>query len=110
MDAPWVVSYVFAGVLIACAVLVMFALTCSVINRRAHQRVDFQNEMRVWENDRRVEMADMVFEEAERVASRIDVTAGVLAWVRPAHCVPSVNPDGSIAVARELSAENKSAV
>lgn len=96
MNASWVVSYAFAGVLIACAVLVMFAIVCGV-HRHAHQRPNTQNEMRV--------MTAIMQEVDEEEEHRIDVAA----CMRPAHCVSSVNPDGSIAVARELT-ENKSVV
>ena len=117
MDVPRIVSYVVAGFLGACGVTMVTVLACIAIRPRQVS----QNEMRVMrENDRRVERADTAFQEdldralymaeAEFAASPIDVTAGVLAWLRPANCVPSVNPDGSVAVARELVVENKSVV
>ena len=102
MNTAWVASYVFAGVLIACAVLVMVVLICIATNsEQAPQRARIENERRV--------MREIMAAEDEE-EDRIDVTAGVLAWVRPAQCVSSVNPDGSVAVARELSPENKSVV
>ena len=117
MNTAFVISSVVAGILSACGVLMVIVLTCIAIRPRQFT----QNEMRVMrENDRRVERADTAFQEdldrvlymaeAEFAASPIDVTAGVLAWLRPANCVPFVNPDGSVAVARELVVENKSAV
>lgn len=105
MDTSWIISSVVAGILSACGVLMVIILACIAIRPRQVSQI----EMRVTrENDLRVERADMEAQEEEE--HQIDVTAGVLAWVRPVNCVASVNPDGSVAVARELVVENKSAV
>lgn len=125
MNNTWVISTVVAGILSACGVLMVIVLVCIAIRprqvsqnpERATPRrtmIHSVSEAEAWRMAVRVndEELDIILQlaEAELAASQIDVTAGVLAWLRPANCVASVNPDGSVAVARELVVENKSAV
>lgn len=114
MNTAWVASYVFAGVLIACAVLVMVVLTCIAINsEQAPQNPERATPQRT--------MIHSVSEaEARRMAVRVNdeeldiilqLAEARLREMKPtANFTASVNPDGSVAVARELSAENKSVV
>ena len=99
MNASLLIASVVAGILSAFGVLIVIVLACIAIGPRQVPQI----EMRVMR-----EM--MAAEDREEEQYRVDVTAGVLAWKRPDLCVASLNPDGSVAVARELSAENKSAV
>ena len=98
MNASLLISSAVAGILSAFGVLIVIVHVCIAIGPRQVS----QSEMRlIRENDLRVERADMAFQEM----MQSDVGFEPMAF-----CVASVNPDGSIAVARELSAENKSAV